>query len=70
MVAKKLGCSGNRCHEMKFGKHTVYVYRSTKGNEVELSKIRHNRVQRGTVYLVQGDRQNQILASGFVKEKV
>jgi predicted SprT family Zn-dependent metalloprotease len=52
-IARSLGCTGNRTHnyEVKAARKTQkFIYVATCGSKVAFSKVRHNRVQSGTVY--------------------
>lgn len=50
-VCKKLGGTGNRIHNEKFSyAHGNYEYQLSTGEKICLSKIRHNRIQNGSMY--------------------
>lgn len=55
-IAWSIGCTGNRCHTLdmsavkrKRKKLDRFIYEATCGTEVQLTKIRHNRLQSGQV---------------------
>lgn len=49
-VCQSLGGTGNRFHSRPMYKNGNFEYRTTTGHLVVVSKIRHNKIQRGVVY--------------------
>jgi predicted SprT family Zn-dependent metalloprotease len=65
-----LGGDGSRCHSMKFGQASTrtrkqYAYKTTSGQQVVLSSVRHNRIQTGTIYVYGKDR-SKIKSDGYI----
>lgn len=68
-VCLSLGGSGSARHSMECNyAYESFLYRSTNGKEVKLSKVRHNRVQRGTEYHFCGG--GLIKADGWIRSGV
>ena len=54
-IARKLGCSGERTHNYEVTKArrtTKHIYVASCGTEVKLGTQRHNKVRRGSMYIV------------------
>ena len=72
-IARRLGCQGNRTHEMPLQKvrqrkpSRKFTYLATCGTEVEISSIRHGRIQRGSYYTLRSTR-GKITANCFIGE--
>ena len=72
-IARRLGCQGNRTHDMPLQKvrqrkpSRKFTYVATCGTKIEISSIRHNRLQRGSYYTVRSTR-GRITANCFVGE--
>ena len=72
-IARRLGCQGNRTHNMPLQKvrqrrpSRKFTYLATCGTEVEMSSIRHKRLQRGSYYTLRSTR-GRITANCFIGE--
>lgn len=58
-VCIALGGTGGRCMSdtwEKIRKKNVYTYRVSNGDELEISAVRHSKIQKGKVYLYRGMR--------------
>lgn len=72
-IARELGCQGNRTHNMPLQKvrqrrpARKFAYLATCGTEVELSSIRHGKIQRGSHYTLRRTR-GMITANCFIEE--
>lgn len=68
-VCLSLGGSGSTKHDMECNyAHGSFLYRSTGGKEVDVSTVRHNRIQRGTEYRVRGV--GRINADGWIRSGI
>lgn len=79
MVDRMLGGNGKRCHKMKAAMkaakaksprrapRSVYIYHTTRGYEIAVGKVRHERIQSGVVY--EARNQGRILKHGFQRIK-
>lgn len=72
-IAQRLGCKGKRTHEMPLQKirhrqpSRKFAYVATCGTKIEISSIRHGRVQRGSYYTLKHTR-GKITANCFIGE--
>ena len=51
---RMLGAQPKRCHSFKTVKSNTFTYKLDNGYELEVGKVRHNKIQRGTTYQVRG----------------
>lgn len=68
LMCKITGCNANRTHRMPLQatrKHREFLY-AVGGFNVKLKTVRHNRVQKGTVYVYNG--KYRVTKDNFVKE--
>ena len=51
-VCRGLGGDGERCHNQKFkyAKGHTYIYTTSTGHTINISQIRHKKIQRGLTY--------------------
>ena len=70
-VCRRLGGSGERCHSIDLTPAKVtqkFTYVASCGSKVEVSKIIHNRIQRGVAgYYALERTKGKLLAKGWVK---
>ena len=70
-ITVRLGGTGTRCHSIETAPSrnrrpmAKHVYITTTGYEIELSTVRHNKLQRGTVGAYGAVGHGRILASGW-----
>tara|TARA_R110000851_G_scaffold218427_4_gene371351 strand:+ start:1071 stop:1646 length:576 start_codon:yes stop_codon:yes gene_type:complete len=72
-IAKQLGCSGERCHEMDMSKATRKrnraIYIATCGTTVKVTMNRHNKIQKGDTSIVKATR-GRLTANEFTGKMV